>query len=344
MLSILAHIFMVAGESTQQVATGISFTETFRIFDESLWYKDVDHLHCVALDSGDYDATRCVHRLTNNVNIHHDKGDRPYSELQITMRSDCRGQHCCTGGTCTKFNSGAVMSEETFSYGSFRFIARLEIYAGFMESKMFDAVACFGLEKAGKNDKGQVMHGDVLILMCICAKEPKTILVMCAKEKFFKKKYVQIGHSVTDRSLIYRIDWHPNSISWFINGDEIYSMTSPEDLIPQHPLRIKIFVFPKVISDAEIDAEDHEMMLRVLRIAYRKLGVKDHTELLVHQNSGSFPMMTLSFCFISCLLYMLIMRIIAHFTQPENTMSTDYHTYLLSDSLILNEQPTAKKI
>ena len=121
-----------------EVVVGHDFMDAFNHFDASIWNVDEDHLHCISDEKGELVIKRCIARQRENVYIH--QVNKQYSQLQIVFRNDCEGHICCVGRKCTPFTGGLIVSKERYTYGSFRFVARITPPSGSQQCSL--TIAC----------------------------------------------------------------------------------------------------------------------------------------------------------------------------------------------------------
>ena len=101
-------------------ANGENFVDDFAFHDNTLWRVDQDFLHCV----GDgRKSGQCVYKTSDNLKWQYVQNEPAHSELVLSMRNDCKGEHCCKGDFCTHYTAGKITSVHRYGYGTFRFLS-----------------------------------------------------------------------------------------------------------------------------------------------------------------------------------------------------------------------------
>jgi len=313
-----------------------SFIDTFQDEDLSRWVRDNDRLSCI----NDY----CWQVQCDKIKIYYKSKERSQSKdtycyIHITLNSDCQGDLCCTKNDeddviCTKYTSGLLISEEKYFYGSFRFTATaIKKMSGF--SDINDAFACFAVES---NDELDPTENHWAMNMCVQAKKTSEIIIMYHNINDNFEKTIPIGRDVGIHNAIYRIDWTPHLVSFYLNGEILASFTSTEVTIPNEPLNIKIGVLPEVPFLEKYDpsywdgvGNQVDLSMQIFRVRYiRWIDSTDsnaHDELFVLDNFNTSILLQ-TFIASLIILVMVVIIYLVHMWGKQCQASEDFYVLM----------------
>jgi len=109
-------------------ADGTNFEDTFKRFESALWRRDRGSRQCGAMG---LPTGNCIFAKYDNIKYVSNpdaEGLSPESnEMIISMRNDCSDNSCCDDSTiCTSYTSGMMTSKQSYGYGSFQFLLKIE--------------------------------------------------------------------------------------------------------------------------------------------------------------------------------------------------------------------------
>jgi len=279
-------------------AKGRSFLEEFKYFeiDPTTWDIDHNYLHCVGHQEGSTITGQCVYHDRSNVaRINLDKAKPPRAEMHIVLENNCKGIKCCQKNICTEFTAGHVSSVATYAYGTFRFLVHPVASRGFMNDQSHEAFVCVGLER----HKNRREDGGMSITFCLRANYREALMMWQYSEEI-TSRIIPIPYNAGKGAHLYRIDWSPSAIKWYMDG---VFLTAADFDIPDEPLHIKMFLLPRRKNTKDISKELLGVKMEVLRVRYRKFDV-DKVELFVtteHSTTFKFVFFVLLIIGIACM-------------------------------------------
>jgi len=280
-----------------------SFTDVFHTDGESMW-KTSDWLHCVEGHCVKMSTANIAHRI-------HQRGT-----LQISFRNDCDSEYdCCQDGfvlQCTPYTTGQVLSRGHFGYGSFRWIADAisDQSENLDEDDSVEVLACFTLENHHHTEISFVIG------ICISSFEPTVARTELNIGPHIESERHQLGFDPSEQSAVYRIDFTPSGIKYFVNGALLREIKNQDGVhIPvSEKVKIGISMFQAITASPEpIETLDTlprsriEIVMTIFRVRYIQ-GIKQtanldpHDELFVIGNSSSY-----SFVFLMGVLGIILM-------------------------------------
>jgi len=297
--------------------SGITFVESFFHPNEEMWTMQ-EGLHC---NGPRNTGTRfkCVYRDPANIHYLHSppmndasSGD---TEVDLVYNNKCKGLHCCDeDAQCTRLTTAQMTSKKTYTYGTFRFLAKMassctvepekwcyeqawkfkhcEAWARAGECKtnanymtsccrtecgvcgpshskftMWDVISCVSIQNS---EEEAAVHSVQGISICIAALRPHEATFVYQYKGLLHNKNFRMPFSAGTQNTLFRIDWDPEKIQWWINGAIIHTIRAPEFNIPRRPLRIRMFILPNARQGTGDETQNMELRMRVFRVRYRR--------------------------------------------------------------------------
>jgi len=264
---------------------GVDFEDYFKRHESLKWVQDHGLRHCGG-------SGGCVYASDENLKYlsHQPIGNLPVAsnEMQITMRSDCRGDHCCRNDIdfyqCTSYTSGHITSKQLYGYGSFYLMARMA------KLSLGDrgAQSCFALRRVVEAFHHEIHMG---MSMCFPSNDPYKVILICRYGEQIHKQMVHLPFDSSQRIGLYRIDWHPDGVVWNVNRKPVGEIRTEMFMIPDNPLHIKLFVIPEVPLEKLGIASNQSIQcdMHVFMAAYQKIDVPNaQTELFTTETLSPF--------------------------------------------------------
>jgi len=142
-----------------------------------------------------------------------------------------------------------------------------------LPEKIFaDVVTCFILEnsvKGGINPSGTVTTA---LGFCIPSRSPNSANVIWQfRGKTYHQQYA-LNFNSARRTTMFRIDWHPNNVRWYVNGLKMHEIKEKNFQIPDENLYLKTFVMP-VHRPHWVDSSEEkvDIFARVFKVQYKAL-------------------------------------------------------------------------
>jgi len=208
-------------------ADGVPFRDYFEFPNPHLWIIDHNRVHC---------PTDCF--LSTNENVQYTQVSTGETSvpaifsLQLWMRHNCRSPLCCKGQSqCALYTSSIVSSRHRYGYGTYTWLWR----TAFNAKGNHDSWSCVILHRE---------DDDVTFRISICQPSPYSCVIMVRSGVKLYRHVVRIRKNVSERPTFCRIDWHANSITWYIDNDFTAAVTKNDIDIPNEPLHIKFIIKP----------------------------------------------------------------------------------------------------
>merc|ERR1719461_301331 len=192
-----------------QETTGESFVDDFSYFEPTLWAKDDAHIMCGHGADGP-----CVYGTQFNTRFIQFKAEAdepPKTELQLVMQPGCRRfglsqDECCENEKCVEYTGGQITSKNSYSYGSFYFVAepaenKLNSHAG-----VYGAWSCFSLIRNPYESDGATQ---MEISICIPSQSNPHISILWSYGDVAHHRVVRVGFNPSKQPIEYSIHWHP---------------------------------------------------------------------------------------------------------------------------------------
>jgi len=246
--------FRVLG-AFEKLSEAKGFIDTFETLDKSRWSVETDYLLCL-------EGAHCVYLQNSNFHhFYHDedaKNPRKYF-IQLVLGNNCREElgidKCCDEVKwCTPFTSANIVSKDKFGYGSFRVYANAAHEVSGLRDAIHEIWTCFYLDSS-QGRKG--IENTTSISICLLAGPgpSKEVAIIYQNGNSADGASVQIPFNARNKAVIFRIDWKPTHIEWFLNGKSLHKVTSGTFPIPDMPLYWKIGIFPTIDWTREIPPE-----------------------------------------------------------------------------------------
>jgi len=286
------------------------FVDNFDGFNSFLWHRDDDSLVCV--------GSWCFKAREENLVFYPGdlRKDTP-SHLQIVMKNNCQDDTCCVvPDECTPYTGAQITSLKGYGYGSFRFSAIIGSAApGVKLGIDDDAFSCFSLESEHVVNETPEIGASI----CVSTQDPWHAAIIWQHGDEVHSEVVDLGFNACKRLAIYRIDWHPYHLKFFISGGLVAVIDRKDKTIPKEPLYIKAGLFPIVspFGKRHTDTKRRiEIRLHLIRFRYVGLEIVnmiDHSDLVVLNNS-ELDISSLLFAFfvlfgIVCMIFHLIRKL-----------------------------------
>jgi len=285
---------------------GQSFSSEFSdTMQMDIWQMEHNVFHC---------TTQCVVMNEDNlrlVSVDHPSdpiGDAKLIYLEIWMKNDCitsKGKnYCCRGagrGTCADWISGQISSRKKYGYGSFIFMMRSAVETPLTKHTIWSCAALQRLE-----DDGLYIN----FRISLCFPNPYTIVMNARSGDKHWKEAVHLSYDASKEITIYRIDWTPVAIEWYIKTELIGRLSHKEFPIPNRAMSIKLMLLPGVPLEVEKPPRNWKAIMNVFKITYFEFArdkdgkVKFQTELMHLGETEPGP-----FEFTSCILGSIIVLI-----------------------------------
>jgi len=315
-------------------ATGGEFVDDTFLLNSPLWTQYDYHLFCPRKHHA-----QCVYlssEAKSNIHLPAQEEVRAIDELQILMKNDCKGKKCCTDdGECTKYTGGHLTSTHTYSYGSFYFVAEsAKNMEGIMQEGVHDAWTCFSLLRHA--DAREQIGAQMELSICIASNFRNRISLIWRYGEVIKHKVVRVNFDPSHEAKWYRIDWHPNRVSFHADNHILHVVKPDANFrIPDAPLRIKTYLLPQKRDESISDMVNPPVAFNMylFRIAYRKLVHIAHDELFLQgENKHSTELMVGLIILIGCLLGLICFVWQFHCWEIQSTkVNMDGYQMLLED-------------
>jgi len=278
-------------------ATGRNFYHNFGSFDKSLWKISNDRISCI--------ASQCFRTTSNALEWHSIEDDiPPQTYMSLTLTNNCDGQKCCWNHqhhshfgsmSCTQYTGGQLSSVHFYGYGSFRFLALADGVT--LDDKYLSGRYCFNLE--GRDSKNEVTR----ISMCTVATQQFALTLIYQHAGHVKVHEVELAQNVGKTLGIYRIDWRPDAIHFYVKGQLVgFLNKQSHGYIPNQPLRITICIIPDDMELPLSNSTDivsvnlHVYRARYIRWDYEKTTPPSKTDLFVDKTFKESIDFILVFC------------------------------------------------
>jgi len=321
-------------------ADGESWVDRFSKFRTDRWKKQNNFLTC---NEGTYAESSCIYLEENNLkrrdhlNLKDEKVD--YSYLEMTLDNKCKKKNCCEGEKCANWKTGSLVSQDRYGFGSFRFVAypanqhTSRVQPGFVPSDQA-GWTCYGtcskcIERS--TDEEEAGAG-----MCVLSGDPNIIAMIIIANGTRNIDYISLKINTARIANIYRIDWYPEELVFYVNGHMIFTTWGTGWAIPQDPLHMmsEMTTYESIPEpDDMVETEEPivesnrpiELKSILYRVRYIKFyplntydnfnasdasaisttGAADKTELFVHSSSRlyKFDMMVASIIFIIVIVF-----------------------------------------
>jgi len=346
LLSVLSVKYVVLG------SIGENFVDQFETFDDNIWQKETNVMSCLEAS----ESPQCVYANDKNL-VTKSLWDitPPQHYLQMSMRNNCVGKQCCKGlSTCTKYTAGQISSQKSFFYGSFRFVAlaegSLDVTVGW-----YDAWSCFSLEGyAYVNPEPMIEEIRMEISLCVSTMEPWVVSMVW---KYGHMVHIQSAHlpfNVGRGLHVYRFDWQPDYIKWYVDSKLVGWIKESERQIPDAPMRLRIGIFPADELRPKSKKVKVSYRLQLFQVKFTKefLDLSPHftkvlqgslrvnTELIVDGNRTSTSLkLILLMCALLIFSINMIIWVYRHHECDAAANSVDgYYTLLMEPHCVSEEQ------
>jgi len=259
------------------------FVDDFSSFDESLWLQE-SRLYCNGECALMKEKNLHYKRVSLNLNL--EEENKEHHELEIKMQNDCYSKdECCNNqNECAIYTSGAISSNRAYHYGSFRFWGKASPHSrGFRDTDNYDIWSCFTL---GSTKKYLSSILKTSISICIPSQSPyEAVLgIQFSNEDEVTSNVIQLDFNAAKTAAIYRIDWHPTEIKFYIQKQLKAVVNYQQMFIPDQPLHIQIGLQSQMPDEKairrNIDVVQFQMVL--FRVKYTNFHIEPtETELFV---------------------------------------------------------------
>jgi len=136
---------------------------------------------------------------------------------------------------------------------------------------------CFNLQRMIKGVRDAVL---MKIGLCFSSIDGRQALLTARVGDQVFKYIASLPFDASSRIGQYRIDWHPDCITWKAGGEELFTLRRKTALIPNNPLHMKFFIVPEDPIHSVTATVEHHLYLH--SVGYEKLEIpKPKDELIV---------------------------------------------------------------
>jgi len=246
---------------------GEEFIDQFSSYDSSLWIQEDGRITCI--------EQHCSYMSKKNLQYSSISNNVPKGTfLEMTMKNDCNGKHCCIPKRgCTKYIGSQISSKILYHYGSFRFLAKIHLL-GKMSEKIKTGRLCFSLEGKGYAEKS------LLIAICIAVRGKFWAQLYFDYEGQLWAKPVRLDFDASIDAAVYRIDFQKDYVTFWIKGVLVGAVKSSERNIPNEA----VFMNVNLLPEAEVNLRaGYQLTSAVYEKDPEKPGLKEKAvELRAH--------------------------------------------------------------